>query len=139
MQRRRILSNFGPPPDGRVTAGLRHERGTPARGSAAVQVPACENRCIPGADDGRPAFDDGYAYVLIGKGDGTFGAPAKYQVPNGTFRIVAGDFTRDGRIDLATVNDSFTYRDDCVGFGGADSVTILPGVGGGSFGSPSSF
>jgi len=90
-------------------------------------------------DDGHPAFDDGYAYVLIGNGDGTFGAPSKYQVPNGTFRIAAGDFTRDGRIDLATVNDSFTYRDDCIGFGGADSLTILPGIGGGSFGSPSSF
>ena len=89
--------------------------------------------------DGHPDFEQGYAYVFAGKGDGTFNEPATYQVPNGTFRIVAGDFTRDGRVDLATLNDSFTFRDDCVGFGGADSVTILPGTGGGSFGPAASF
>ena len=91
------------------------------------------------SDDGHPDFEQGYAYVFAGKGDGTFNEPATYQVPNGTFRIVAGDFTRDGRVDLATLNDSFTFRDDCVGFGGADSVTILPGTGGGSFGPAASF
>jgi regulation of enolase protein 1 (concanavalin A-like superfamily) len=97
--------------------------------AAAVRTPS----------DGRPDFDEGYAYVFTGNGDGTFSEPAKFRVPNGAFRIVAGDFTRDGRVDLATLNDSFTYRDDCAGVGGADSVTILPGTGGGSFGAAASF
>jgi hypothetical protein len=68
--------------------------------------------------------------VLIGEGDGTFGAPSKYQLPNGTFRIVAGDFTRDGRIDLATVNDSFTFRDDCIGARADESQRIYRSDGG---------
>jgi hypothetical protein len=90
--------------------------------------------------DGTPDFDDGFAYVLAGRGDGSFAAAVKYDVPNGTFQIAAGDFTRDGRIDLATANASAIARDDCgPGWGGSNSVTILPGNGSGGFGPPASF
>jgi regulation of enolase protein 1 (concanavalin A-like superfamily) len=90
--------------------------------------------------DGTPDFDEGHALVLVGSGDGTFAAPVTYDVPRGAFQIVAGDFTRDGRIDLATANASAIYRDDCgPGWGGANSVTILPGNGSGGFGPPASF
>jgi regulation of enolase protein 1 (concanavalin A-like superfamily) len=90
--------------------------------------------------DGVPDFNEGYAYVMTGRGDGTFATPVRYDVPKGAFQIVAGDFTRDGRVDLATANASAIYRDDCgPGWGGSNSVTILPGNGSGGFGPPASF
>jgi hypothetical protein len=42
--------------------------------------------------------------VLLGRGDGRFGAPATYDVGASPVDIVAGDFDGDGRPDLATVS-----------------------------------
>ena len=46
---------------------------------------------------------DGVA-VLLGNGDGTFGPPVNYAVEAQPDSIVAGDFTGNGRIDLAVAN-----------------------------------
>jgi hypothetical protein len=71
------------------------------------------------ADDG---IQDGVA-ILLGNGDGTFGAASTVDLPNGSFAesMVAGDFNGDGKLDLATANN------------GSNSVTILLGNGDGTF------
>jgi hypothetical protein len=82
----------------------------------------------------------GFAYVLLGHGDGTFAPPVKYETAPGAWQIVLGDFTRDGILDIATANRSSVYRDDCgISLKNWDSVSILPGTGAGTFGTASSF
>jgi hypothetical protein len=82
----------------------------------------------------------GFAYVLLGNGDGTFAPPVKYETAPGAWQIVLGDFTRDGILDIATANRSSVYRDDCgISLKNWDSVSIVPGTGAGTFGAASSF
>ncbi|MCW5978126.1 MAG: VCBS repeat-containing protein [Bryobacteraceae bacterium] len=64
----------------------------------------------------------GSVAVLLGRGDGTFSAPATYPVEAGPRSIVAADFTGNRRLDLAVAN-----RD-------GNSVSLLPGDGNGGFG-----
>jgi len=64
----------------------------------------------------------GSASVLLGKGDGTFGAHADYTAGLGPDGLAIGDFNGDGIADLAIAN--------LIG----DSMSILPGKGDGSFG-----
>ena len=52
--------------------------------------------------DADAFFDEGHAEVLLGRGDGTFSPGTAYHVPRGAWEIVAGDFTRDGIVDIAT-------------------------------------
>ncbi len=59
--------------------------------------------------------------VLLGNGDGTFQNQVTYAVGDDPRAIVAGDFTGDGRTDLAVVND-----DD-------NTVSVLLGNGNGTF------
>ena len=63
----------------------------------------------------------GQVAVLLGNGDGTFGAPAVTAVGGDATAIVGGDFNRDGRIDLA------------VTLAGTGQVAILGGNGAGLF------
>jgi regulation of enolase protein 1 (concanavalin A-like superfamily) len=95
------------------------------------------------ADGGFVVYTDGYANVMIGRGDGTFAEPIPYAVAPGAFRILAGDFTRDGVIDIATASQSATMIDDCQSgfrpYRTWDSLSILPGHGDGTFGMASSF
>ena len=76
----------------------------------------------------------GSMLVLRGNGDGTFGAPVVYPTETGAFQIVAGDFNRDGVIDVATGNRSSIGIDDCSGtLKTWDSVSILTGRPDGTF------
>jgi hypothetical protein len=59
--------------------------------------------------------------ILLGNGDGTFGAPVTIPVGNQPVPIVAGDFNNDGKLDLAVAN----YGDG--------TVTLLLGNGDGTF------
>ena len=59
--------------------------------------------------------------MLLGKGDGTFEEPVANAVGSSASPIATGDFTGDGNLGLAVVNQ------------GSDSVTILPGNGDGTF------
>ena len=43
--------------------------------------------------------------VLLGNGDGTFQAPRRYVVGGDPLDLVAGDFTGDGKLDLAFASD----------------------------------
>ncbi len=59
--------------------------------------------------------------ILLGNGDGTFGAPTRILVGNGPDAIVAADFNNDGKLDLAIAN----YGDG--------TITLLLGNGDGTF------
>lgn len=59
--------------------------------------------------------------VLLGNGDGTFGAADRYDVGDSPVDIAVGDFNGDGNLDLITAN-----RED-------DNMSLLPGMGGGLF------
>jgi regulation of enolase protein 1 (concanavalin A-like superfamily) len=91
--------------------------------------------------DGDFWFTQGHADVLFGNGSGTFSAGPSYEVPRGAWQVVVGDFTRDGIIDIATASRSSIVNDDWCGtfWKTWDSVAILPGRAGGSFGTPSVF
>src|SRR4029077_12711914 len=59
--------------------------------------------------------------ILLGNGDGTFGAPTTIPVGNNPDAIVAGDFNNDGKLDLAVANST------------DGTVTLLLGSGDGTF------
>ena len=63
----------------------------------------------------------GSVSVLVGNGDGTFQSHVDYATGNHSTGIVAADFNRDGKIDLAVANDY------------SNSVSILLGNGDGMF------
>jgi hypothetical protein len=78
------------------------------------------------ANTGAYGFDSG-VFVVLGNGNGTFQSPLEYIVGRGPAYIMKGDFDRDGKLDLATLNSG--YNDD-----GNETVTLLFGVGNGTFG-----
>jgi plastocyanin len=85
-------------------------------------------------NDGAPdiAISDyafGNVYVLLGNGDGTFQAPQVYSSLSygGPFDIIAGDFNRDGKIDLAVANIV------------ENSIQVYLGNGDGTFKAPVSY
>jgi len=63
--------------------------------------------------------------ILLGKGDGTFQAPVRYNVGGSPVSLVVGDFNGDGRLDLAAANR------------GPGSIATLLGNGDGTFQAPS--
>jgi hypothetical protein len=84
-------------------------------------------------------YTSGVVYVLKGRGDGTFGPPVSYATGGGAFQIVVGDFTHDGRVDIATANRSFIRWEGCgIGLQSSDSISILSGSPIG-FGAPTTF
>jgi regulation of enolase protein 1 (concanavalin A-like superfamily) len=93
---------------------------------------------------GRPdhfaGFGEGFAFVLPGNGNGTFGVPVRYELPHGPTQIVAVDANRDGIVDLVTGNRSAIVRDDCTLLEKTwDSVSVLIGTGTGTFVGPWNF
>ena len=59
----------------------------------------------------------------------------------GALQIVTGDFNRDGVTDIVTGNQSSIARDDCTAPSRKtwDSVSILTGLGNGTFTAPRNF
>jgi hypothetical protein len=75
----------------------------------------------------------GVVTVLLGRGDGTFKKWKKYQAgPYGTSAlfVTAGDFNRDGALDLLVINNAISVFGD---------VSVLLGNGDGSFQPPVSY
>jgi hypothetical protein len=60
-------------------------------------------------------------YVLLGNGDGSFGAPQQYPVGSNAQAIAVGDFNGDGMLDLVVSNTS------------AGTLSVFLGNGDGSF------
>src|SRR5207249_2055508 len=65
--------------------------------------------------------------VLLGKGDGTFGAAQNYDIGHATGSLAVGDFNGDRHLDLAVACPR------------ADTVSILLGKGDGTFQAVQSF
>ena len=65
--------------------------------------------------------------VLLGVGDGTFGAPTYFAVGAEPWNVVVGDLNQDGFLDLAVASDSTAY------------VSVLLGKGNGSFQTSTTF
>jgi hypothetical protein len=76
-----------------------------------------------------PGTDPGGVSVLIGNGDGTFQPAVQYAAGIGPSAIVAGDFTGDGKLDLAVADVGNLFR------GGSEpgGVSVLLGNGDGAF------
>jgi len=72
-------------------------------------------------------FTNSAVSVLIGKGDGTFGAPVKYSAGEGPLALAVADFNGDGRLDLAVANNR------------SRNVSLLWGKGDGTFDAPVNF
>ena len=76
--------------------------------------------------------------VLLGKGDGTFGAPQQVTLPDGVAkslggRVYAADLNNDGKMDLVVVDYGvYDSNGNCVPGG----TYILLGAGDGTFGAP---
>jgi hypothetical protein len=67
----------------------------------------------------------GNVVILLGKGDGTFQAPAKFPAGMYAYYLATADFNGDGAPDLAVTNNSSAT--------GASTVSVLLGKGDGSF------
>ncbi len=69
----------------------------------------------------------GFMYVLLNNGDGTFASPVQYYVGTGDGNVVVGDFNNDGKIDVAVA--------DSPGLGGNTQagIAILLGNADGTF------
>ena len=75
-----------------------------------------------------PTSSAGTVSVLLGNGDGTFQPQVTYAVGADPGAIVAGDFTGDGRLDLAVAQPRLNCR---------RTVSVLLGNGDGTFQPPS--
>src|SRR6185312_5324135 len=82
--------------------------------------------------------------VMLGNGDGTFGAPQSLTVPNASYveSLTVGDFNHDGNPDIAVgFGSPFTPggpRDTGLVYQ-PNTITIFPGQANGTFGAPIQF
>jgi hypothetical protein len=70
-----------------------------------------------------PAYE-GVVTVLLGNGDGTFGAPTDFPVGSHPIALSVADINGDGNLDLVTANNPYQ---------GLSSVSVLLGNGNGTF------
>ena len=69
----------------------------------------------------------GNIYVALGNGDGTFFHTGAAFSGYGAYSVALADFNGDGKLDIVTSNVSYS------------SITVFPGNGDGTFGSPISY
>ena len=81
-----------------------------------------------GIPDLAVTYDNQAVTILLGKGDGTFTGGTMPQYGSGNQAVAVGDFNGDGIPDLAV--GQFGTASPCC------TVSILPGVGDGTFGAP---
>src|SRR5204863_2288940 len=77
-------------------------------------------------------FDTGQVSVVLGRGDGTFNAPVRFEVGDFPFGPFPGDFNGDGR-------DDFAFRIRGVASEPAQAEVVLLGAADGTFGGPLRF
>ena len=76
-------------------------------------------------------YADNDVSVLLGNGDGTFQPQVTYAVGTGPWALVAGDFTGNGRLDLAVADAG--NENPHLGATGPGGVSVLLGNGDGTF------
>jgi hypothetical protein len=112
--------------DGTLRAPVNYPIGTGPTLAVAIALVAAD---IDG--DGKPdlVFCDGNTGggVLLGIGDGTFGAPKIFAAGKNPQYLATGDFNGDGKLDLAVADAS------------SNAVSVLLGAGDGTFGKPSDY
>lgn len=82
---------------------------------------------------------DGVVDVFLGRGDGSFGAPARSPAAPGSVQVDTGDFNRDGRLDVVTANGPGPF-DQCISaYPRIVTATVLPGRGDGTLAGLSTF
>ncbi len=114
--------------DGTFLPGVSYATGGYAYGLAIGDVNGDGKLDLVATDLGTyPAYADGAVSVLLGNGDGTFGAAANYAAGTYPTTVAIGNFGGDGKLDLV-VNQgaSNTYNL-------ATSVVVLLGDGDGTF------
>jgi len=77
-------------------------------------------------------FSNNTVSVLIGNGDGSFGAKTDYPTGLSPYKVVIGDLNGDGKPDLATANVFRSHHDEPQYR--SHTVSVLLGTGYGSFG-----
>lgn len=77
---------------------------------------------------------DNSVTVFLGNGDGTFNKPLSYPTGQAPVYVAAADFNGDNILDLAVANNGAATSTNS-----GDSVSILLGVGDGTFGATNSF
>ena len=122
-----VLSAAG---TGSVNIYLGHGNGTfQAAKNYAVAGSTSASRLLAVGDFNRDGIQDLVASnsllnevaVILGNGDGSFGAPSYYTVQAAPWNIVVGDINQDGFLDLAVAADA------------SGSVSLLEGNGDGTF------
>ena len=87
-------------------------------------------------------FDPGEANILIANGDGTFRDAQTYDIAGANpVAIAAGDFNRDGKVDLVIADRGNDFGSDNIdaGLPGGQRVSVLLGNGDGTFQNASVF
>jgi hypothetical protein len=119
--------------DGTFQQPVEYAAGTGPSGLAIADFNGDGKLDLAVADSNCPQMpcSSGAVSVLLGNGDGTFGAPVSYTVGIGPGAIAVGDFSGAGRLDLAAVN-SCGNDPDC-GSSSPGTISVLLGNGDGSF------
>jgi regulation of enolase protein 1 (concanavalin A-like superfamily) len=84
-------------------------------------------------------YTDSRIWILENDGTGTFAPATAYETLAGPVSVVAGDFNRDDRPDVATVNRSRVYDRACRILHYSDSVSVFPGLGDGALAEATSY
>ena len=101
--------------------------GAPAAQSIPGEIAAADFNKDGRVDLVWPDFNNNFAYVALGKGDGTFPAAKMVKVKGGPQTAISGDFDGDGRADVA------------MGLAIDNAVAVMTGNGDGTFGPPASY
>ncbi len=95
--------------------------------SNAVEIADVDGNGVPDLVATRPLTNENSLAVFTGLGNGVFAEPTQFPTGAQATALAFADVNGDGNIDAVTANDDFTNN---------DTVSVLLGVGDGTFGAP---